>query len=308
MRAVSVVCAMPDRAKRLLRIVIAPTLALVAVAAWYWWPSPGEAAVQAVGLVRTTEIRIAPEISGRLARYMVSPGQTVQRGQPVALLTNPELWAAVGLARAQVDKAQSDRDRVYAGVREEEVQALKREIDKAKAAHEDAAQELARKAVLARRSDASIQELDTATAAEASSRADIAVAEARYAEAQRGPTAEERALADANVALAEAAQAVVEARAAKMLLRAPASGTVAILVAEIGEAVAPGEPVLTMVPDNGSWFGFNLREDALRGLAIGSTVPVHTSAQPEPIEAKVVELRDWGEFATWASGPCQRRP
>jgi HlyD family secretion protein len=160
-------------------------------------------------------------------------------------------------------------------------------------------QELARKSFLARRSDASIQELDTATAAEASSRADIAVAEARYEEAQRGPTAEERALADANVTLVEAAQAVVEARAAKMLLRAPASGTVAIPVAEIGEAVVPGEPVLTMVPDNSLWFGFNLREDALRGIAIGSSVPVHTPAQPEPIVAKVVELRDWGEFATW---------
>jgi HlyD family secretion protein len=54
-----------------------------------------------------------------------------------------------------------------------------------------------------------------------------------------------------------------------------------------------------MVPDNGLWFGFNLREDALRGLAIGSTVAVHSSAGPEPIEARVVELRNLGEFATW---------
>ena len=286
---------MPDRSRHLLWIV--PALVLAAAGAWYWWPSSGTA--PALGLVRTTEIRVAPEISGRLARYLVTPGQAMASGQPVALLTNPELWAAVGLARAQATKARSDRDRVYAGVREEEVQALQREIDKATAAHEDAVQELTRKSFLATRSDASVQELDNATAAEASTRADIAVAEARYAEAQRGPTAEERALADANVALAEAAQAVVEARAAKMLLRAPASGKVAILVAEVGEAVVPGEPVLTMVPDNGSWFGFSLREDALRGLTIGSTVAVHTSTGPEPVQAKVVELRNWGEFATW---------
>jgi HlyD family secretion protein len=84
-----------------------------------------------------------------------------------------------------------------------------------------------------------------------------------------------------------------------MLLRAPASGTVAILVAEVGEAVVPGEPVLTLIPDNASWFGFSLREDALRGLSIGSAVAVHSAARPEPIEAKVVELRNWGEFATW---------
>jgi HlyD family secretion protein len=290
---------MPDRTRRRLLIVIAPVLALAAAAAWYWWPAPAGEAASAVGLVRTTEIRSAPEIGGRLARYLVEPGQAVQRGQPLALLTNPELWAALGLARAQADKARSDRDRVYAGVRAEEVQSLQREIDKATAAHEEAAREQARKSVLASRSDASLQDLDKATAEEASSRADIAVAAARYAEAQRGPTAEERTVADATVALAEAQQAVVEARAAKMLLRAPSSGAVAILVAEVGEAVVPGEPVLTLIPDNAAWFGFSVREDALRGLAIGSTVAVRAAARADPVQAKVVELRDWGEFATW---------
>jgi multidrug resistance efflux pump len=98
-----------------------------------------------------------------------------------------------------------------------------------------------------------VQEVDKAEAAEARDLADIAVAEARYAEAQRGPTVEERALADATVAAAEAARHVVEARAAKMLLRAPSSGVIAIPPVEIGKVVVLGVPVLTMVPDNGLW-------------------------------------------------------
>ena len=249
-------------------------------------------------MVRTAEIRIAPEVGGRVARFLVEPGQAVQRGQAVALLSNPELWAAVGAARAEVDKARSDRDRVYVGVREEQVQGLEREIEKAQAAHAQAAQELARKSALAARSDASAQDLDKARAAEERGLADIAVAEARYAEAQRGPTAEERALADAAVGAAEAARDVVEARAAKMLLRAPTAGVIAILVSELGEAVVPGAPVLTMVPENGVWFGFNLREDALHGLQIGASVPVH-SPSAEPVMSKVTELRNWGEFAAW---------
>jgi HlyD family secretion protein len=288
---------MPSR--RTLLFATVPLLVVVAIAVWYWRPSHGGDAIPVIGMVRTTEIRVAPEVGGRLARFLVAPGQTVPRGQPVALLSNPELWAAVDLARAEVDKARSDRDRVYAGVRQEQVQALQREIDKARAVQIQAGQELARKSVLAARSDASVQELDTATAAEASARADIAVAEARYAEALRGPTTEERALADATVRAAEAARDVVEARAAKMLLRAPASGTIAILATEIGEAIVPGEPVLTLVPDHGLWLGFSLREDALRRLAIGSVVTVRSAAQPEPISAKVVEMRNWGEFATW---------
>jgi HlyD family secretion protein len=280
-------------------LLLVATLVLAAAAVWYWRAGTAGAGRQVPGVVRTTEIRIAPEVSGRLARFLVEPGQAVQRGQPVAVLSNPELSAAVGAARAQVDKARSDRDRVYAGVREEQVQALQREILKAGAVHAQAVQELTRKSALAARSDVSVQQLDSATAEEARDAADIAVAEARYAEAQRGPTAEERALADATVTAAEASRDVVEARAAKMLLRAPASGEIAILATEVGEAVLPGSPVLTLVPDNGIWFGFNLREDALRGLAIGSSVSIQASGASEPIGAKVAELRDWGEFATW---------
>src|SRR5271166_552882 len=288
---------MPMLSRRTLLLGTVPVLALAAVAVWYWSPSRAGNATPAVGMVRTTEIRIAPEISGRLARFLVEPGQSVQRGQPVAVLDNPELWAAVGEARAAVEKARADRDRVYAGVRFEQVQELEREIDKAQAVHARDVEELRRKSVLARDTFASQQELDIAKAAEARSAADILVAHARYAEAKRGPTDEERALADATVVTAQAARDVVEARAAKMLLRAPTSGVIGVRVAEPGEAVVPGEPVLTMV-GNGVWFGFDLLEDALRRLAIGATVPVLLGSGKEVV-ARLVELRNWGEFATW---------
>ncbi|HEX3349446.1 MAG TPA: HlyD family efflux transporter periplasmic adaptor subunit [Acetobacteraceae bacterium] len=233
-----------------------------------------------------------------MARFLVAPGEAVERGQPVASIVSPELFAAVDQARADVEKARSDRDRVYAGVREEQVQALEQEIGKAQAVHAQDVTELQRKATLASRSFASQQDLDIARAAEARSAADILVAQQRYAEAERGPTAEERALADATVGAAEATLGVIEARAAKMLLRAPTSGTVGTLVAETGEAVVPGEAVLTVIPAGGIWFGFNLREDELGGLAIGASVPVR-AAPDKQIPTKVVELRNWGDFAVW---------
>src|SRR4051812_8205653 len=274
-------------------------VAVASLLVWYLWSPPAGEANSVVGMVRTTEVRVAPEVSGRLSRFLVEPGQAVQRDQPMALLNNPELWAAVGAARAQVEKIRADRDRVYAGVRVEQVQELEREIQKAEAVHAQAVQDLARKKALVVRSDVSVQEFDKAQAAEARALAEIAVAEARYAEAQRGPTEEERTLADAAVAAEEAARDVVEMRARKMLLRAPTSGMVTILVAEVGEAVVPGEPVLTLVPDNGTWFGFNIREDALNGLTIGFLAPIRTSGDAKPVSAKVTEMRNWGEFATW---------
>jgi HlyD family secretion protein len=279
--------------------VVVVILAIVAFGIWYErFHRSGDSAVIA-GVVRTTEIHIAPEVSGRLARVLVKPGQTVQRDEPLALLGNPELWAAVAEARAQVDKAASDRDRVYAGVRQEEVETLRREIFKAQAVQVFARQELDRKSALAARSDVSLQDRDEARAEAAHAEADVAVAEARYAEAQLGPTVEERALADALVKAAEAARDVVAARAAKTLLRAPTAGVVGSIVPEIGEAIVPGEPVLTLLPDGGRWLGFNLREDALGPLAIGSRVVVEASGSSAPASGTLTEMRDWGQFATW---------
>jgi HlyD family secretion protein len=248
-------------------------------------------------MVRTTEIKISPEVSGRLARVLVSRGQHVNNGDVVALLSNPELFAAVGEARAQADLAAATRDRVYAGVREEQVESLRREVLKAQAAETLAHQELGRVATLAVRSDASLQERDAARAESARADADVKVAQARYAEAQLGPTAEERALADAQVHAAEAARDVVEARAAKMLLRAPAAGEIGLVVPEVGEDVVPGEPALTLIPDGGLWFGFNVREDSLGGVAIGAQVPV--AVQGAAAAGHLTEMRNRGEFATW---------
>ena len=293
----------PGRKKLLL--VGLPLLAAVVLGVWYARSGRAVAAETMIGMVRTTEIHIAPEISGRLARVLVTQGQHVGQGDPVALLTSPELFAAVGQARALVDKAKSDRDRVYAGVRQEEVSALQQEILKAQAAQTLAGQELARKSVLAAKSDVSVEELNAAQAEAARTNADVAVAQARYAEAQLGPTAEERALADAQVTAAEAARDVVEAKAAKMLLRAPVAGTVGVIVPEIGEDVIPGEPILTLIPEHGIWFGFNLREDALAGLSIGARVPVGRAGGAEAKHGTdstpgiVTVMRDRGEFAVW---------
>jgi HlyD family secretion protein len=274
-------------------------VAIAALGIWYESFRRSDDSAAVAGVVRATEIHIAPEVSGRLARVLAQPGQAVQRGDSLALLGNPELWAAVAEARAQVDKAASDRDRVYAGVRQEEVETLRREILKAQAVLVFARQQLDRKSTLAARSDVSLQERDEARAETAHAEADVAAAEARYAEAQLGPTAEERALADAQVKAAEAARDVVEARAAKTLLRAPAAGVVGSIVPEIGEAIVPGEPVLTLLPDGGRWFGFNLREDALGPLAIGSRVAVEASGTSAPASGTLTEMRDWGEFAAW---------
>ena len=85
-----------------------------------------------VGIVRTTEVRVAPEVGGQLAAIKVQKGARVRAGDVVAELSALELIAAVTQARAALAAASASRDHVYAGVRAEEVASLASEIDKAK--------------------------------------------------------------------------------------------------------------------------------------------------------------------------------
>ena len=250
------------------------------------------------GLVRVTEIKIAPEISGRLKRFYAKAGDAVHRGDPLAELDNPELKAAVVEAQAAVDLAKAARDRVYAGLRQEQVDILARDVDKAKADLAYAQQELYRVSALASRSNASQQDLDRSTATVGERQSELTASEARHNAGLAGPTAEEREAADAKVVLAEASLTALERRLDKAKLVSPVDGIVQVLVAEPGEAVVPGQPVMTVDVARERWITFNVREDRLDGIDIGTKLDL-IAAGDRRIAARITEIRGLGEFATW---------
>ncbi len=250
------------------------------------------------GMVRQTEIRIAPEISGRLVSIPVRVGQEVHKGDLLAVLDNPELAASLGEAKAAAISARAQRADVYSGVRAEEVAILADSMRTAEANLLLAEQQNARAVALAARDFASRQELDESKASLAKAQADLDLKRAQHAAASAGPIAEERALSDARVALAEATVANLQAKLDKTRLVAPADGTVGVLVAELGEVVPVGKPVMTIDVNAARYFAFTLREDDLKQLTVGSDVTL-TTDDGRRIAAKVTELRPLGEFATW---------
>ncbi len=281
------------------RKFVALGLSLIAAGAgaYLLWPR-GEAA-PIVGVVRATQVRVAPEVGGQLATIKVHKGDRVRAGDLVAELSALELSAAVVQARATLAAAQANRDHVYAGVRDEEIAALAAEIAKAKSRLVYAQSQLDRTAYLARSDTATQQSLDQAQNDLASASADVAEAEANHAAAVAGPTKEELAIADTQVKAAAAALAVLERRLDKTILRAPADGVVSVIVAEVGENIVAGQPVLAIEETGKQWLSFNVREDFLHGIRVGMTVDVGRMGTSETTPALVTELLRLGPFATW---------
>ena len=256
-------------------------------------------AAPVVGVVRATEIRVAPEVGGQLASIKVRKGDHVHAGEVVAELSAIELNAAVGQARAALGAATADRNNVYAGVRAEQISALAAEVSKAKSKLEFTESQRVRAEKLASTNAGTQQALDQAVDDVAAARAQVAQAEANLAAAKAGPTQAERAIADAQVQVAATALGVLERRLDKTTLRAPADGTVTVIVAEVGENVGVGQPVLAIEESGKQWLSFNVREDFLHGLSVGTRVDVDVQGARKATPAVVTELLPLGEFATW---------
>ncbi|MEK1896334.1 MAG: HlyD family efflux transporter periplasmic adaptor subunit [Rhizobium sp.] len=285
-------------APRTLFLTVSILAAAIGAGAATFSGATGETSGPVAGMIQRTEIRIAPEVGGRLLSVAVQPGQHVRKGDVLATLDSPELAAALGEAKAAAASARADRDHVYAGVRSEEVAMAEQSVKTAEANLLLAQQQNTRAAALVAKGSGSRQLLDDTTAQLGKVQADLDLKRAQLAAASAGPTKEELALADAKVGAAQAAVDEAQIAFDKTTLRAPVDAAILIRVAELGEALSPGKPVLTIEPDGQRWFAFTLREDTLGDMAIGKTVALQTG-DGRSIDARISELRPLGEFATW---------
>ena len=253
-----------------------------------------------VGVVRTTEVRVAPEVGGQLAAIKVQKGDHVRAGDVVAELSALELTAAVGAgARGACGRIGRSRPRLCRRARRRRSprwppRSPRRRHDWNTPICSSTARPSS-PAATTPRNRPSIRRKTMRPPHRPTSPRPRPITPLPLA----GPTKEERSIADAQVKAAAAALAVLERRLDKTILRAPADGVVSVIVAEVGENVRAGEPVLVIEETGKRWLSFNAREDLLHGMTVGSSVEVTRPGANEPMAAVVTEVVPLGPFATW---------
>ena len=81
--------------------------------------------------------------------------------------------------------------------------------------------------------------------------------------------------------------------------RATADGEVETIYPKVGELVGLGSPIMSISMVNDIWGTFNVREDQLKDMKVGTKFKVFVPALDKQIEMQVTSLKDQGSYAVW---------
>lgn len=251
------------------------------------------------GQAEVTEYRISSKVPGRILTFCVKEGQTVQAGDTLAILEAPDVQAKLEQAKAAEAAAQAQNEKAQKGARHEQVQAAYEMWQKAQAGLSIAEKSYNRIRNLYEQGVMSAQKLDEITAQRDAARATEKAAKAQYDMAKNGAEREDKAAAAALVERAKGAVAEVESYIKETVLTAQSAGEVSEIFPKMGELVGTGAPIMNIAIMEDMWVTFNVREDLLQGLGMGSEFEAFVPALNRNMRLKVYYMKDLGSYAAW---------
>ena len=289
-----------------LRLFVVPLLAASAACA----PAADPNTLRVSGHVEATEVRLAPEMGGRVLSLNVKEGDRIQAGAVVLTLDATDLQLAIARAKTEQASAEAQLRLVRASARSEDVkqaeaqvEAAKADIPAAKAELDAAAADLQRfDLLLSRKSGSQKQRDDAATRRDvAQARVEAAqkrveAAEATLARVKAGARREEVAVAESRIATAQAAIASLEDQLKDATLVSPVAGIVTEKLTEMGEVVAPRAPVVVITDLDHARADVYVPEPAVPRITLGQPATLFTDAGGAGLTGTVTFISPKAEF------------
>ncbi len=280
-------------------VVIVAVLFVAMIGLSIWYLSRTEPLV-IQGEVQSRTFDMAARVDGRVADIAVVRSQNVKQGAPLIRIDNPELLAKERESEAALRVAEAELARVRAGFRAETIAVRKAEVDRANADLVLAQKTFDRTRQLVASHDSPQSQYDKDAAALTLAERTLDQAHFSYNEAVSGFTREDLGIALAKIETATADVQTLKSLVDQMVVIAPADSQVFRIPIEDGEVVLPGVPLITLVDLNDMWVQFDLREDLLRDLKVGSTIDVRVPALGDrvmPLVVRVIGAK--GEYTGW---------
>ena len=124
-------------------------------------------------------------------------------------------------------------------------------------------------------------------------------AQSRYDMAVNGARMEDKLAAAAQVGRARGAVQEVNSYINGTVQVAQMDGEVSDVYPKVGELVGTGSPIMSIAIMDDMWGTFNVREDQLGDMKVGSEFTAFVPAFNKEVKMKVYYLKDQGSYAVW---------
>lgn len=251
------------------------------------------------GQVEVSEYRVSSKVPGRILEIRVKEGDYVNVGDTLAILDAPEVRAKMTQAQSAENAAAAMDEMANNGARQEQVRGAFAVLQQAKAGLEIAQKSYNRVQRLYDEGVMTAQKRDEAFANYKALEAQVKAAQSQYDMARNGARTEEKKAAAAQVNRAKGAVAEVNSYIHETMQIAQMAGEVSDVYPKVGELVGTGSPIMSVSLMNDIWGTFNVREDQLDGMKVGSIVTAFVPAFKKEIRMKVYYINDQGSYAVW---------
>jgi HlyD family secretion protein len=229
----------------------------------------------------------------------VKEGDFVKAGDTLAIIDAPEVRAKMHQAQGAEGAASAMQQMAQNGARKEQIQGAYQLLQKAKAGLEIAEKSYNRVQRLFDEGVMSAQKRDEAYANYKAMEAQMKAAQSQYDMAVNGARMEDKMAASAQVGRAKGAVNEVNSYIHETVQVAQIEGEVSDIYPKVGELVGTGSPIMSISVMNDMWGTFNVREDELGNMQVGSEFTAFVPAFNKDIKMKVYYLKDQGSYAVW---------
>lgn len=251
------------------------------------------------GEVETTDYRVSSKVPGRVLEIRVQEGDYVHKGDTLVILEAPDVAAKYDQASALVEAAQALDEKARNGAQKEQIAAAFEMWQKAKAGLEVAEKSYNRVVNLYSKGVISAQKHDEAKAQYDAMVATEKAAKSQYDMAVNGARYEDKKAANAKVKQAQGAVSEVNSYISETILLAMEDGEVTEIFPELGELVGSGAPIMNVAMTGRVFFTFNVREDYLPGINVGTELEAYMPAFDKTVKVRISRIKNVGDFAVW---------
>lgn len=260
-----------------LSIIAFLLIAIVGASAILYWqlqpePQPSQL-VYASGRIEADEVRVAPEVPGRLVEHRLREGEAVRAGELLARIDPVDFELQAGQASAQLTAARRAASQIEA-----QTHLARHHVETSRS-------DLARYETLRGKGWVTVPQLDVRRNAYMAASDQVSV------------LGQQRAQADAQSDVAARTLALARERLGRTRITSPLSGRVLERLAEPGEVVAAGQPIATIANLARVRLKVFVSEADLGRLRLGAPVRIRIDAFPDrTFVARVAQVDAQAQF------------